>query len=88
MIDREKLHRFIDQMCDRIEERGDWVSQPAYPGAKGAILTARQENELKALGGDTLALSLVEGIRGIGNYLLFHAHEFVLSGQLNLEERR
>jgi len=88
MIDREKLHKFLDEMCDRIEERGDWVSRPAYPGAKRAILTARQEKELKALGGDTYALSLIEGIRGIANYLLFHAHEFVLSEQLSLEERR
>ena len=88
MIDREKLHRFIDQMCDRIEEEGDWVSRPAYPGAKGAILTAMQEKELEALGGDTYALSLIEGIRGIANHLLFHACEFVLSGQLSLKERR
>ena len=75
MIDREKLHAFVDIRCDQIEARGDWV--------KHGILTAYQEEKLKALRGDTYGLSLAEGIAyGIGNYLLFHASEFVRSGQL------
>jgi hypothetical protein len=61
--------------CDEIEAQGDWV--------KNAILTHYQEDKLKALGGDTYGLSLAEGIAyRIGNYLLFHAMEFVISGQL------
>ena len=84
-IDRQKLHAFVDRRCDEIEAEGNWVSVPAYPGAKGAILTAYQEEKLKALGGDTYALSLAEGIAyKIGNYLIFHASEFVISGQVAL----
>lgn len=63
--------------CDEIEADGDWV--------KRNILTAYQESKLKALRGDTHALSLAEGIAyGIGNYLLFHASEFIASEQLKL----
>jgi hypothetical protein len=88
VIDRAKLHAFVDRMCDEIEAKGDWVSIPAYPGAKRAILTACQEEKLKALKGDTSALSLVEGITyRIGNYLLFHAGEFVMTGQLTLMDK-
>ena len=88
MIDRQKLHAFVDMKCDEIEAVGDWVSVPAYPGAKRTILTAYQEEKLKALGGDTYGLSLAEGIAyKIGNHLLFHASEFVLSGQLTLDKR-
>ena len=77
LIDRQELHRFIDEKCDEIEAKGDWV--------RGGILTAYQEDKLKALKGDTHALSLAEGIAyGIGNYLLFHASEFVGSKQLKL----
>lgn len=77
MIDRHKLHAFVDRRCDEIEAEGDWV--------KGAILTAYQEEKLKALRGDTYGLSLAEGIAyKIGNYLLFHASEFVISGQVAL----
>ena len=55
---------------------------PAYPEAKRAILTAYQEEKLTALRGDTYGLSLAEGIAyKIGNYLIFHASEFVISGQ-------
>lgn len=57
-----------------------------YPGAKRAILTAYQEEKLKALRGDTYGLSLAEGIAyKIGNYLIFHASEFVNSGQATLD---
>ena len=85
MIDRQKLHAFVDRRCDEIEAKGDWVSVPAYPGGRRAILTAYQEEKLKALRGDTYGLSLAEGIAyKIGNYLLFHASEFVQSGQVAL----
>jgi len=77
MIDRQELHHFIDEKCDEIEAKGDWVER--------GILTAYQEGKLKALKGDTHALSLAEGIAyEIGNYLLFHASEFVASQQLKL----
>ncbi|MBA7647789.1 hypothetical protein ES703_55568 [subsurface metagenome] len=63
--------------CDEIEAKGDWV--------KRSILTAYQEDKLKALKGDTHALSQAEGIAyEIGNYLLFHASEFIASQQLGL----
>ena len=85
MINRQKLHAFVDRRCDEIEAEGNWVSKPAYTGAKRAILTAYQEEKLKALKGDTYALSLAEGIAyKIGNYILFHASEFVQSGQLSM----
>lgn len=77
-IDRAKLHAFVELKCQEIERQGDWASIPAYPAVKGAILTAYQEEKLKALGGKTLALSLAEGIAyAIGNHLLFHAAEFL-----------
>ena len=85
VIDRWKLHAFVDRRCDEIEAEGDWVSVPAYPRAKRAILTAYQEEKLKALRGNTYGLSLAEGIAyRIGNYLIFHASEFVQSGQVAL----
>ena len=78
MIDRQKLHAFVDRRCDEIEAEGDWV--------KRAILTAYQEEKLKALEGDTYGLSLAEGISyKIGNYLIFHASDFVQSGQAALD---
>ncbi len=85
MIDRQKLHAFVDRRCDEIEAEGDWVSVSAYPRAKRAILTAYQEEKLKALRGDTYALSLAEGIAyKIGNYLIFHASDFVQNRQVAL----
>lgn len=78
MIDRARLHKFIEQRCDQIEAEGDWV--------KNSILTHMQEDKLKAFEGDTYGLSLAEGIAyEIGNCLLFHAGEFVKIGQLALD---
>jgi hypothetical protein len=79
-IDRERLHGFVEQRCDEVERKGDW--------AKGTPLTALQEEKLRELKGDTLALSLAEGIAyGIGNFLIFHANEFLtLPRQLGFDK--
>lgn len=80
-IDREKLHAFVERQCDQVERDGDWASK--------AHLTHLQEEKLRALKGDTLALSLAEGIAyGIGNHLIFHSSEYLAwPRQLSLEER-
>lgn len=79
-IDRERLHNFVEQRCDEVERKGDWV--------KEAPLTALQEEKLRELKGDTLALSLAEGIAyRIGNFLIFHADEFLtLPKQLGFDK--
>ena len=53
-IDREKLHALVERQCDQVERDGDWASK--------THLTHLQEEKLRALKEDTLALPWLRGL--------------------------